>query len=92
MLDWNTIVPLGQVVVTRGVADNVSVVDVCAAIARHGMCDWGELCDHDLQANDQALLDEGRLLSRYTASNGKPFWIITEADRSMTTVLLAIEY
>jgi hypothetical protein len=54
--------------------------------------DWGELSDHDQEANEVALQHGLRLLSRYVASAGKVFWIITEHDRSATTILLPEEY
>ena len=92
MLDWDTLVHLGDVVMTLGVAKKIPVTDVCMALTRHAMCDWGELGDFDRKQNDSAHVTGGRLLSRYTASNGKVFWIITEADRSSTTLLLPNEY
>ncbi|MFN0007204.1 MAG: plasmid related protein [Planctomycetota bacterium] len=62
------------------------------ALRKHARADWGELCDEDLYANDMALLDGSRLLSSYSTKGGIKFWIITEADRSATTVLLPEEY
>ena len=56
------------------------------------MGDWGELCDEDRVANDQALIQEARVMSVYTSSAGVTFWIITEWDRSVTTVLLPEDY
>ena len=54
--------------------------------------DWGDLCSEDKQANDDALSVGARLLSAYHTGDGRKFWIITEADRSVTTVLLPEEY
>jgi hypothetical protein len=62
------------------------------ALRRHARGDWGDLDDEDRQANERALQDGARLLSTYVASNGTKFWIIPEADRSATTVLLPDEY
>ena len=53
---------------------------------------WGELDAEDRQTNDQALVEGMRILSAYVAANGTKFWIITEADRSVTTVLLPEDY
>lgn len=66
--------------------------DIIAALRRHLACDWGELDADDKAANNRALLDDARLLSSYRGANGTKFWIITEADRSATTVLLPSDY
>ncbi len=58
----------------------------------HVSGDWGELDPDDRQANEDALLHGERLLSCYRSKNGKKLWIITEADRSATTLLLPEEY
>ena len=85
--------PLGQVYFTRGVLDQLSnSAAVPAALARHAVGDWGDVCEEDKQLNDAALRDGTRLLSAYRAENGARFWVITEADRSTTTVLLPDEY
>ena len=57
-------------------------------LARHVRGDWGEVCAEDKLLNDQALVDGSRLLSAYTTLKGTKLWIITEADRSATTILL----
>ena len=82
----------GLIVSTPGVLSRVPPFDLLAAFARHLAGDWGELDEHDWQANEAALRDRTRLLSAYVASNGERFWIITEADRSSTTSLLPEEY
>ena len=66
-------------------------------LERHMACDWGEVCDEDKRANDQALVDGSRLLSAYTTLLGVKIWIITEAAdddgrRAATTALLPEEY
>ncbi len=61
-------------------------------LARHLRGDWGDLDSTDRQANDHALTHHGRLLSAYTLSTGERLWIITEWDRSATTLLLPDEY
>jgi hypothetical protein len=66
--------------------------DILRGIQRHQAGDWGDLCAEDRQVNDQALVEGTRLLSVYHAVDGTKFWIITEADRSVTTVLLPEDY
>ena len=83
---------LGKLYMTRGVMDGVSATDVWHGVMRHADCDWGDVCEEDWKLNDAALKDDGRLLSVYTTSNTRRFWIITEWDRSATTVLLPEEY
>ena len=59
---------------------------------RHESGDWGDVCREDWQSNDQALDDGSRLFSVYRTRLEERLWIITEADRSFTTVLLPYEY
>lgn len=66
----------------------ISEADMEAALNRHLSGDWGDLCPEDRDANDRALREGTRLLSSYSSSEGETFWIITEWDRSATTVLL----
>ena len=82
----------GQLVSTPNALNQLSQDDILAGIARHQAGDWGDLCEEDRQANDRALIEGTRLLSVYHAANGTKFWIITEADRSVTTVLLPEDY
>lgn len=84
--------PLGQIYATRGVINYISRQEMTDALIRHSSGDWGDVDDEDKQANDHALAYGGRLFSAYTSSDGIRFWIITEADRSYTTVLLPEEY
>lgn len=84
--------PLGMLVQTPGSRDVLDVRDVRIALARHERCDWGDCCPDDIAANNDALNTGGRLLSAYTDRMGIWLWIITEADRSATTVLLPDEY
>lgn len=83
---------LGTTVMTRGADAEVPYVEMYEALARHATGDWGEVCDEDKKSNDRALRTRDRLLSAYTTKNGVKFWIITEWDRSVTTVLLPDEY
>ena len=84
--------PLGQIVITRGARARLSQEDVLAGLTRHMSGDWGELDDEDRKENEAALTHGFRLLSRYTSPEGCVFWIITEHDRSITTILLPEEY
>lgn len=87
---------LGRVAQTRGVANEVPTIEVLIALARHVRGDWGDMDAEDCQANEDALLHGGRVLSAYwlsvDAENQVRVYIITEADRSATTVLLPEEY
>jgi hypothetical protein len=60
-------------------------------VARHATGDWGELCAFDRHQNEMALREGLRVLSSYETPAGT-VWIITEADRSVTTILLPEEY
>ncbi len=75
-----------------GVPSAISQEDIHEGIRRHQGGDFGRLCDDDLQANTHALEHGRRIISAYDAANGTRFWIITKADRSVTTVLLPEEY
>lgn len=82
---------LGQVFVTAGVRDRLSHFAVIEAIARHVRGDWGDLDEHDWKANDDALEYGSRLFSVYREGDVR-YYVITEHDRSVTTVLLPEEY
>ncbi len=62
------------------------------ALNRHLQGDWGTLDPEDIEANENALRNGGRLFSAYLTSAALKFWIITEADRSATTILLPEDY
>jgi hypothetical protein len=83
--------PLGQVAISANASLRLSTEEVIAALRRHGTGDWGDLCPEDALANDTALDSGGRLFSAYGQGETR-FWIITEADRSVTTVLLPEDY
>ena len=85
-------VPLGMLVATPNALANVSSDEIQLALQRHVIGDWGELEADDKKANDEALQSGERLLSSYKSATGTKFWIITEADRSVTTVLLPEDY
>ena len=65
--------------------------DLLALLARHHQGDWGDVCEEDRESNEEALLMQLRILSSYNFSKDK-IWIITEADRSVTTILLPSDY
>lgn len=85
---------LGQVVATPGAFSALLNANQTPFefLARHVAGDWGELDPQDVQANEVALQHGGRLLSRYQTTQGVVIWIITEWDRSATTLLLPVEY
>jgi hypothetical protein len=80
------------VVITRNAQDTLDPQSVQKALQRHTTGDWGIVSDDDRIANDEALKDGERILSAYKDSTGVKFWIITEWDRSYTTVLLPDDY
>ncbi len=84
--------PLGRLVITPAALRALNSEDITTSIRRHATGDWGELDSEDRATNEQALKHELRLLSAYTDRGGTRFWIITEADRSVTTVLLPEDY
>ena len=84
--------PLGRLVATPAVLRVIPANEWGNAIRRHLNCDWGDVCAADKKSNDMALRDGTRLFSVYHTSGGRKFWIITEADRSATTVLLPEDY
>lgn len=81
----------GRLVATPAVLDAVPRPELLAALRRHMRCDWGDVSKADWKENDWALKNGERLLSSYKSKNGVKFWIITEADRSYTTILLPSE-
>ena len=85
-------IELGKIVITRGAQDTVNPEDVAAALSRHRGGDWGDVDQEDRAANDAAAVEGCRVLSVYRDRAGTRFWIITEADRSVTTILLPEEY
>jgi len=84
--------PLGRVVITANAERELVRDDVTAALARHAAGDWGECGSHDWQENELSLREGLRLFSVYRDRQDVKFWIITEADRSATTILLPNDY
>ena len=83
---------LGQFYITEEARRKVGYEDALIALRRHHDGDWGDVCPEDREANESALANGGRLFSVYHATNGEKFWIITEADRNTTTVLMPDNY
>jgi hypothetical protein len=83
---------LGSIVATPHALEHLTRNEITKALSRHAVGDWGDVHEEDSGANDLALLTGERLLSVYTSSSGRKFWLITEADRSSTTVLLPEDY
>lgn len=82
----------GILTATANASRTVPPGDVLAALARHLNGDWGDVGPSDWQANDRAVIEDSRIFSVYRTEAGVKFWVITEADRSSTTVLLPEDY
>ena len=87
---------LGEIFMTRGINDKVADDEgfakfVFDSLKRHANGDWGDLCEGDKQENELSLKEDIRIFSAYQFKEGK-IWIITNADRSATTVLFPEEY
>jgi hypothetical protein len=83
--------PLGEIVITANVQATLDAENVQQGLLRHARGDWGDLCPEDAHSNANALKHGGRLMSVYGEGETR-FWIITEWDRSVTTVLLPMDY
>ena len=84
--------PLGQVCGTPGAQEGVLPLILRDALIRHQSGDWGDICDADRAENELALEHGFRVHSAYEYAGQPKFWVITEADRSVTTFLLPSEY
>jgi hypothetical protein len=89
-----TLFPLGQTCATPGALDSLKEASQNAAefLTRHQRGDWGDLSDEDKRENDYSVDKRLRIFSAYHTSKGEKIWIITEADRSATKILLPSEY
>ena len=89
---------LGRLLMTRGVNDKVADDSkfarfVTDSLRRHANCDWGDMCQEDKEENNLALKDgDLRIFSAYESQALPKIWIITEADRTATTILFPDEY
>ncbi len=87
--------PLGQLVMTANCFGTLArhKLSFSEALARHASGDWGDMVDQDKAMNNHALAaGEGRLFSAYELSDDVEIWIVTECDRSVTTILLPEDY
>jgi hypothetical protein len=87
----------GRLLLTRGVADRLAEDSgfaefVLESLLRHAKADWGNLSEEDKQENEYSLKNSLRLLSAYERDGMPKIWVLTEADRSVTTVLFPEEY
>jgi hypothetical protein len=91
---------LGSIVATPGALDALSQSRILECLIRHARGDWGQVCEEDAAENDLATYEGFRILSAYAIDPAQPcagfgdncVWVITEADRSVTTLLLPSEY
>lgn len=85
---------LGQVVATPGAIELLEQQNVTPIVLleKHSTGNWGSLCEEDKHANEVALKTDQRILSSYDVGMAGKVWIITEWDRSVTTILLPSEY
>ena len=81
---------LGQVLITSGI--QYSDINPFTYLERFRDGDWGDTCDEDKKLNDSAVKDGGRIVAKYLPEDDEPIFIITEWDRSCTTILLCSEY
>lgn len=86
--------PLGRLLATPGALTALQAhgVSPLTLVCRHAAGDWSEMTLQDQQQNTEAVLDGRRVFSRYNLAGNVRIWIITEADRSATTILLPSEY
>lgn len=83
---------LGQVLITPGAYEELNLRDVASSLIRHASGDFGVVSEEDWALNEEAVENEGRILSAYRDRLDVKYWIITEWDRSATTILLPSEY
>ncbi len=97
IVDMNRLLPkfsLGRIVATPGALQALEEANQSPFefLERHQAGDWGELCEEDKRENEFSVRNGFRILSAYRTRNNTKIWIITEADRSVTTLLLPDEY
>ena len=86
----------GKIYMTKGINDTIAdneqfSKEVVQALQKYKSHNWGDLCEEDKQLNDEAIINGDRIVAAYKTSQGK-IYIITEHDRSATTILFAEEY
>lgn len=87
---------LGQVVMTQGIAQAMKnavtfTTEITIILEKYKLCDWGDTCKEDAELNNEAIKNNERILAAYDTSKGT-VWIITEWDRTVTTILFPSEY
>ncbi len=83
---------LGRLLATPNALRALTKADINKAVGRHQAADWGDVGEEDRDRNDRALQTGGRLFSVYHGASGAKFYVITEHDRTVTTVLLPEDY
>jgi hypothetical protein len=83
---------MGRTVVTANANESLSDADIRNALALHQSGKWGNIGFNDYRENNNALKNGSRILSAYVSGGGEKFWVLTEADRSCTTILMPDEY
>lgn len=83
---------LGQILITPGAHDELNLKDVASCLVRHAGGDFGDVSEEDWALNEESMKYGDRILSAYHDRNDVKFWIVTEYDRSATTILLPSEY
>ena len=84
--------PTGLLHITPNALRQIGLEDSTNALRRHVNGDWGDVNAHDRKANEDALREGTRIFSVYRTESGIKFWVITETDRSVTTILLPEDY
>lgn len=94
ILDTKPLFPLGRIAGTPGAIEAMKEAgdNALTFLKRHLSGDWGDVCEEDARENDFSVDKSLRILSAYHTAAGEKLWIITEADRSATTILLPSEY
>lgn len=82
----------GRLMTTPNALARLTQDEIFTAISRHIAGDWGDVDEHDRHENELSLREGFRLWSIYRSTKGEKFWVITEADRSYTTVLMPEDY
>ncbi len=88
----NTQVAIGSLYITANAQNQLDKQSITDCLRKHINGDWGDLDKQDKETNNLALQTDERILSAYHDTKGKKFYIITEADRSITTILLSDDY
>jgi len=83
---------LGRIVITPAALESIPADDICNSINRHVCGDWGDLDANDRKENEVVLHTGARLLSVYNTASGAKCYVLTEACRTVTTILLPADY